>query len=62
MNEIDGDDKVRLGMVAIGSACCLMALALFLGHDGQLLAATLGLIGAITGGIIGFGYKVVKEA
>lgn len=62
MIELDGDDKVKLGCVAIGSAAVLMAAALFMGHDGTLLAATLGLIGTIAGGILGFSFKVVKNA
>jgi hypothetical protein len=61
MAEIDGHDKVRLGMVAIGAATILMSVALACGHDGALLATTFAFIGAITGGILGFSYGVIKN-
>jgi hypothetical protein len=61
MTEIDGHDKIKLAMVAIGAATILMSIALTMGHDGALLATTFAFIGAITGGVLGFSYGVIKN-
>lgn len=58
MSDITGSERIRLGMVAIGSATVLMSVALIMGYDGVLLAGTLGFIGTIMGGILGFTYGV----
>jgi hypothetical protein len=58
---LDGHDKTRLACVAIGAIVFLEAIALSLGHDGLILSASIGMIAAITGGLLGFKIGVEKS-
>jgi len=52
--------KFMLGSVAIGGIVALDLMALYLGHNGILLATSIGAIGAIVGGLAGFEYGLKK--
>jgi len=53
--------KLMLGSVAIGGIVALDAMALYLGHNGVLLATSIGAIGVIVGGLAGFEYGLKKS-
>jgi len=53
--------KCIIGSVAIGGIVALDAIALYLGHNGVLLATSIGAIGAIVGGLAGFEYGLKKN-
>ena len=53
--------KTVIGCFAIGGIVALDLMALYLGHDGVLLATSIGAIGAIVGGLAGFEYGLKKN-
>jgi len=53
--------KLMLGSVAIAGIVALDLMALYLGHNGVLLATSIGAIGAIVGGLAGFEYGLKKS-
>lgn len=53
--------KFMLGSVAIGGIVVLDAIALYLGHNGVILATSIGSIGFIVGGLAGFEYGLKKN-
>ena len=53
--------KVIIGSVAISGIVALDLMALYLGHNGVILATSIGAIGFIVGGLAGFEYAVKKS-
>jgi len=53
--------KVCLGCTAIASITVIELMALYMGHDGLLIASSVGAIGAIVGGLAGFSYGLKNK-
>lgn len=53
--------KVMLGTVAIGGIVALDSIALYLGHNGVLLATSIGAIAAICAGLAGYEIGLKKS-
>lgn len=56
MSEYISDNKTIIVCVGVVGIVVLDAIALALGHNGTILATSIGVIGVLIGGALGFGY------
>lgn len=56
------DTKTFIGGLTIGGLLCLMPISWYFGKDGLITSACFGLIGTISGTLIGFTFAGVKNA
>ena len=60
MIDLQGNEKAKLGMVAIGAIALIVCVGLATGHNSVIAGTGLAVIGAIMGAIFGFYWGISK--
>jgi len=60
MSEYISTNKTIIVCVGVGGIVVLDAVAMAMGHNGMMLATSIGAIGALIGGALGFGLGLKK--